>query len=419
MDSPIVRAVFSFVGVFVWIGTDKKYPKTWNLQRLGFSWLVKRLLSQPSPPPVDGKYPPRQKRRAPAPPHDITIEQVLVPRVALPGLDKNPIAEPMEAEWIASAKCNDASPVVLWSHGGAYVVGEKEMARQHVYGLARAGIKTLSIEYRLAPENTYPDALLDAYSGYQYLLKQGVKPERIVIAGESAGGGLTLSLAIYLRDHGVQLPAGITVFSPWVDLTHSTPTMYIAHEFACDILPQLPKEGRAGAHPAAKYTGVDKYAERRMVPTVSPLFDGEKGLPPQLITTGTHDRLLAESIAYALTRQDRGDVVQLEIYENQPHVFQLFDCKPTQTSYARLLEFVTTVTEGKDVQPSATELSDPRSGPVIATSVPFSNIRDRLAKLMERATKDAPWAVERAKSGEGGSGGGWKVYVEAAGVKEK
>src|SRR5438105_3214737 len=122
------------------------------------------------------------------------------------------------AEWV-SVPNSDPSVVLYYLHGGGYVVGSLNTHRDLVSRLCRAaGCRALNIDYRLAPEHPFPAAVEDAVAGYRWLLAQGVEPERVIIAGDSAGGGLTVATLIALRDAGERLPAAAVCISPWTDL---------------------------------------------------------------------------------------------------------------------------------------------------------------------------------------------------------
>ncbi|KAJ3327159.1 hypothetical protein HDU93_002109, partial [Gonapodya sp. JEL0774] len=352
--------------------------------RIGLSFIIRRELGNP--------FPKRSPKPVPPPaPSDITISLVHIPRVPFSTLEPTPPTETLEADWISTSVCKDDGPVLMWTHGGGYKVGEKEMPRPHAYAFARAGIKVLSIEYRLAPENPYPAALADTHSAYKYLLAQGISPSRIILAGDSAGGNATLALTLFLRDSGEQLPAGLVLFSPWVDLTSSTPTLYLSGEFDCDIIPAANKDPLES--PAATYTSKEKFHGLKRNVYVSPMFDTGTGLPPQYITTGTHDRLLGENLAYVVRRTSVGEKIQLEIYENQSHVFQITDNRATQMSYASVCKFVLAATSGKPVASSYTFYSDPASGDAVstATALTIADVQKNLAGLIERARTTVPW----------------------------
>ena len=140
-------------------------------------------------------------------PTDVTVERVTAP-----------IAP---AEWLAPPSVR-ADVVVLYLHGGGYVIGSPRSHRHLAAAIARAGrARALVLDYRLAPEHPFPAALEDAVAAYRWLLAQGTAPARLVVAGDSAGGGLTVATLVALRERGLPLPAAGVAISPWVDLTCS------------------------------------------------------------------------------------------------------------------------------------------------------------------------------------------------------
>jgi monoterpene epsilon-lactone hydrolase len=210
---------------------------------------------------------------------------------------------------------SDEHDVVLYFHGGAFALGSAFAAAGMLADLAgRAGVRGVSVEYRLAPEDPYPAGLEDGVSAYRGLLDNGVAANKIVIAGESAGAGLVLSLLLSLRDHGLPYPAAAVVFSPWADLTLTNASLI----------------SKAGQDPALTLAALrTRGADYRdghdpADPFVSPARGDYAGLPPLLIQVGTHEILLDDAIAVA-GRAAAGDVaVTLEVTPNVPHVFQGF-----------------------------------------------------------------------------------------------
>jgi acetyl esterase/lipase len=137
-------------------------------------------------------------------PSDVTVEKVT--------------ANGVPAEWVSAPDAR-ADGAVLYLHGGGYVIGSVNTHRALVANVSRAtGLRALSLDYRLAPENPFPAAVDDAVAGYQFLLDQGIAPERIVIAGDSAGGGLTIATLVALKERGLPQPAAAVPMSPWVDM---------------------------------------------------------------------------------------------------------------------------------------------------------------------------------------------------------
>jgi len=216
------------------------------------------------------------------------------------------------AEWI---KPPEARPdaVVLYLHGGGYVLGSLTSHRQMIGYIAKAaGVSALSLEYRLAPEHPFPAAIEDAVSAYRWLLRQGFVPGRIVIAGDSAGGGLTMAALIRLRDEGDTLPAAGVCLSPWVDLTCSSASCLTRADAMLNLA--------ALRESAALYLdGRDPGS-----PLASPLYADLTGLPPLLIQVGSEEMLLDDAAALYQQTQNYGVQSILEVWDEMIHVWHAF-----------------------------------------------------------------------------------------------
>jgi len=184
------------------------------------------------------------------------------------------------AEWITAPGVN-TERVIYYLHGGGYAYGSINTHREMVSRLSRAAsARVLIIDYRLAPENPFPAALDDSVAAYRWLLSVGVNPTRLVIAGESAGGGLTVATLVALRDAGEPLPAAGICLSPWVDLECLGESMVTKGE----IDPMATREGTLML--AKAYL---RDTDPR-TPLASPLYADLTGLPPLLIQVGTAPR---------------------------------------------------------------------------------------------------------------------------------
>jgi epsilon-lactone hydrolase len=205
--------------------------------------------------------------------------------------------------------------VVLYFHGGVYVMGDAFLAADLASQVGRrTSAKVISVDYRLAPEHPYPAAVDDALAAYQALLANGTAPSSIAFAGESAGGGLAVATLVSARDGGLPLPAAALLMSPYVDLTLSGTTM----ESRGAVDPLLSRELLAARVP--DYTAGQDAA----LPLVSPLFADLSGLPHLIIQGGTHEILLDDALRLA-QRAALADVeVMLDITPRVPHVFQTF-----------------------------------------------------------------------------------------------
>ncbi len=218
------------------------------------------------------------------------------------------------AEWI-EAPGADASRAVLYLHGGGYVMGSLKSHRDLMGRISRAArARVLGLDYRLAPEHPFPAAVDDGLAGYRFLLNQGFQPSRLAIAGDSAGGGLTVATLLAARDAGVALPAAAVCLSPWVDLEGTGESMKTRLQVDPIASPQ-------GTHLLAQ-----AYLGNRSLrtPLASPLYADLKGLPPLLIQVGDHEVLLDDSTRLAERARTAGVKVKLEIWPEMVHVWQLF-----------------------------------------------------------------------------------------------
>ena len=228
------------------------------------------------------------------------------------------------AEWLIPKDCMDGK-LLLYLHGGAYVIGGCDMHRQVVSHIARAGrIRTLVPEYRLAPEHKFPAAVDDAVAIYRSLLDMGIKPQDIIFAGDSAGGGLSVATLLALRDAGDPLPAAAVLMSPFLDITGSGDSM----RTRADQDPWF--------HPEDLPVVADHYCEphQRRFPLVSPVFADVEGLPPMLIQVGDDEILLSDSERLADECIAAGIDVELEVWPQMWHVFQFFTRKMPESRKA-------------------------------------------------------------------------------------
>jgi monoterpene epsilon-lactone hydrolase len=209
----------------------------------------------------------------------------------------------------------DSGNTILYFHGGVYVIGSAQATVPLASDLARrAKAKVITVAYRLAPENPYPAAVEDARSAYEGLISQGVDPNSIALAGESAGGGLVAATLLALRDAGSPLPASAFVMSPYVDLTLSGTTFL--DKQAVD--PILTPEGVRLRVP--DYVGGAAASD----PYISPIFGDLRGLPPMLIQVGSHEILLSDAVRLAGKAAEADVAVTLEVVPGVPHVFQAY-----------------------------------------------------------------------------------------------
>ena len=211
--------------------------------------------------------------------------------------------------------------VVLYFHGGVYVLGDAFLAADLASQVGRrTRAKVISVDYRLAPEHPYPAAVDDALAAYEALLHNGTAPSDIAFAGESAGGGLAVATLVNARDHGLPLPAAAFVMSPYADLTLAGTTMETKRE----VDPLMSRENLQSR--------VTDYAagQDAALGLISPIFADLSGLPPLIIQAGTHEVLLDDAVRLARQAATADVEVTLDITPGVPHVFQTFTRSSTK-----------------------------------------------------------------------------------------
>lgn len=217
-------------------------------------------------------------------------------------------------EWITSPAIRDER-VVLYLHGGGYVVGSLSTHRELAARVGRAaGARVLTIDYRLAPEHPHPAAVDDAVAAYRALLAD-VRPEHLAVAGDSAGGGLTIATLLALRDLGAPLPSAGVCFSPWVDLEGTGGSM--------DEITDDPMLNRALIRYFARLYLGDGAIDAR-TPLAAPLHADLRGLPPLLIQASRHEVLRDDAVRIAERARAAGVACDLELTDEVPHVWQIF-----------------------------------------------------------------------------------------------
>jgi monoterpene epsilon-lactone hydrolase len=217
------------------------------------------------------------------------------------------------AEW-ATAEQGIPDAAVLYLHGGGFGIGSIASYRDLSARIAtEAEVSVLTLGYRLAPEHPFPAALDDAMAAYRWL-RDSMPASRIAVAGDSAGGGLAVSLVVALRDAGEPLPAGVVTFSPLTDLTHSGSS--IKTQAALDPLVG-PESSRSYAH---RYLAGHDPED----PLASPLFGDLWGLPPVHIQAGTAEVLLDDALRLARRLRDAGVSVDLDVWPEMVHILPFF-----------------------------------------------------------------------------------------------
>jgi epsilon-lactone hydrolase len=263
------------------------------------------------------------------------LEYGLAPDVAIEPTNANGV----RAEWNSTpSAARDA--VLLYLHGGGFVIGSLDSHRHLVSEAGRAAkALTLALDYRLAPEHPFPAAVEDAVAGYRFLLARGYKPERVTIAGDSAGGGLVVSAMIAIRDAGLPQPACGWCISPWVDLEALGETM----------------STKASADPTVQKAGILDMARLYLngadprSPLAAPIYANLAGLAPLLIQVGAVETLLDDAIRLAKIAGASDVRVDLQIWPEMIHVWHLFH--PELKAGLRAIEqggsFVRAITSGE------------------------------------------------------------------------
>jgi len=212
-------------------------------------------------------------------------------------------------EWARLPGTQTSAPTLLYLHGGGYFACSPQTHRPITGWFARAGFAVFAPDYRLAPEHPFPAALDDARAAYGGLLAAGHAATRLVVAGDSAGGGLSLALLLALRDAGTALPAAACLFSPWTDLAGTGASMQENARRDAMFWPEGLPQGAAfylnGADPRTPYA--------------SPLYGDFTGLPPLLLHVGERELLRDDSTRVAA----RAPQAQLRVWPVVPHVWQL------------------------------------------------------------------------------------------------
>jgi acetyl esterase/lipase len=222
----------------------------------------------------------------------------------------------VDGEW-SSVPGIDQGCVLIYFHGGGYCSGSIRSHRRLVSEAGRAaGIRTLAVGYRLAPEHPFPAAFDDALRAWRFVRQQGIAAAHIAVGGDSAGGGLTAALINYLRGAGEEQPGCAWLVSPWTDLTMSGATL--ASKDAVDpLIHKSYLEELAGAYLPAVLDRRD--------PRVSPLYADLKGFPPTLVQVGSDETLLDDSVRFAAAAGSADVAVTLEIWPHMIHAWHLWN----------------------------------------------------------------------------------------------
>lgn len=238
----------------------------------------------------------------------------------------------VEGEWVKPGGVREDA-VLLYLHGGGYCLGSPRSHRHLVEAAAReAGISAFAADYRLAPENPFPAAVEDGVAAYRGLLEGGIDAKRLAVAGDSAGGGLTVATLLAAREKGLPMPAAAVCISPWCDLSNGGQSY----------------RARAGRDPMITKDGIDNLAAAYLNgadarnPLASPAFAKLDGLPPLLIQVGTEEVLYDDAVALRTRAEEAGVETSFEAWGGMPHVWHFFHpiLSEGRDAISRLARFV-------------------------------------------------------------------------------
>ncbi|MGN1179595.1 MAG: alpha/beta hydrolase [Suilimivivens sp.] len=237
----------------------------------------------------------------------------------------------MEAEWVCVDRVHMKKYVILYCHGGGYSTGSSVYARTLTSKLAvSTSMDVLSFDYRLAPEHPYPAALEDAMKVWDYLMLFGYGARDIIIAGDSAGGNLALSLVLKLKEEQRLLPRGLVLLSPWTDLTSSGKS----HMTRKELDPVLDEEYLQRM--------IQNYAPEADLknPFISPLYGSFEGFPPTYIQVGDNEVLLSDALSLHKKMVKENVSVKIDVYKRMWHVFQMSPIKTSHEAMEKCAEFI-------------------------------------------------------------------------------
>jgi monoterpene epsilon-lactone hydrolase len=226
------------------------------------------------------------------------------------GMKIERVESPVKGEWVSPPDGPTSERVVYYLHGGGYISGSAKSCRPITATLARLlGARVFGLDYPLAPEHHFSAGLDDATAGYRWLLSCGIDSRSVAIVGDSAGGGMTLAVALRLRDAAEPLPAGLVCLSPWTDMTGESKSLTANSE----------RDSMFVAEDIERYAKAYLGDHSRRDFLASPLLANLAGLPPLLIQVGREEVLLDDARELHEKVQAAGGSSQLHIYEDVPH----------------------------------------------------------------------------------------------------
>ncbi len=292
------------------------------------NWVISTMLKYRMKPLSKGAIDVAKARAATAKP--------AMPARIPPGWRIRPSVLP-KGEWIEPDGGSMPPRILLYLHGGGYFFCTPETHRSITVALALgAEARVFALDYRLAPEHPYPAAIEDAVAAYRALVADGIPPSRIVIGGDSAGGGLALATLLSLRAAGDALPAGAILFSPWTDLAGTGETL-VSNDRS-DVM----FHGKGLQAGAGYYLGSTPATD----PLASPLYADPTGLPPIFLQASGAEVLLSDSTRLIDKARAAGVTVESEIWPGLPHVWQIFSpfVPEARAALAKAAEFLRRVT---------------------------------------------------------------------------
>jgi monoterpene epsilon-lactone hydrolase len=238
--------------------------------------------------------------------------------------------EDIPAEWVIAPNAVE-DRVFLYLHGGAYIMGSCNTHRYLASKLSQStAARVLVPEYRLAPENPFPAAIEDAVKVYRWFISSGITPDKIIIGGDSAGGGLTLATLLSLKGEDEALPALAVLLSPWTDLEGTGESMKTRAEVDPWLSPDATR-----AIPTLYTRDLDLSH-----PLVSPIYADLSGLPSMLVHVGNDEILLSDSARLVDCAREAGVEVTFKVWDDMWHVFQTFAIPEGQQAIDEIGEFV-------------------------------------------------------------------------------
>lgn len=248
------------------------------------------------------------------------------------GVEYTPVTvEDMSCEWVRVTRAHMKKYVILYCHGGGYSTGSTVYARTLTKKLAEStSMDVFAFNYRLAPEHPYPAATDDALKAWNYLMYLGYGARDVIVAGDSAGGNLALSLTLRLKEQERLLPRGLVLLSPWTDLTKSGKS----YESRKEVDPVLDHEYLDRM--------IENYAGGQALsnPLISPLFGNFKGFPPTYIQVGDNEILLSDATLLHKKLLKENVSAHLDVYKGMWHVFQMSPIKISYDAMDKNAEFI-------------------------------------------------------------------------------